>query len=58
MPATMLIAYYDALAYFSLVMMTDMSIDTRFKLEEKHESMTEGMRRMDTKYEELSRRAS
>jgi hypothetical protein len=52
-PVAILIVYYDILAYSSLVVVTDMSIDTRFILEEKHENMTEGMRRMDAKYEEL-----
>jgi hypothetical protein len=31
--------------------MTDMLINARLKVEEKHESMTENMRRMDAKYE-------
>jgi hypothetical protein len=53
-----LIVYYDVLAYSSLVEVADMLIDARFKLEERHESMTEDMRRMDAKYEELPCRAS
>jgi hypothetical protein len=58
MPVITIIIYFDVLVYFSPVKVTDMSINTRFKLEEKHENMTEDMKRMDTKYEELSRRVS
>jgi hypothetical protein len=58
MPATVVIIYPDALAYSSPVRMTDMSINARLKMEEKHDEISKGMRRMDAKYEELSCRAS
>ena len=54
MSAIIFIAYYDALVYSSLAGMTDISIDVRFKLEEKHDKTIRGMIRMDAKYEELS----
>jgi hypothetical protein len=58
MPATIHIVYYDALAYSSSVKMTDMLINARFKVEERHDKASKGMERMDAKYEELPCRAS